>query len=766
PAPGIDVAQAFTRASTLHGQGNLADAERGYLTILSALPAHFGALQMLGVLRSQQGKFAEAVGLLAEALRVSPNSAEGHHNIGIALGSLGRREEALQHHWRALALKPNFKTAHLQAGMMLHALGRHGEAVASYRNALAIDDRDPNALNNLGSALRDLGRGREAAACYEAALRLDPDQPEANVNLGNLLYAMGRHEEAIVRYQCALAARPSYAEAHYNLGNSLKSLNRLEAAIASFQKAVALKPDFAIAQINLGNCLLDLERRDEAIASYRAALATDPDAASAHNNLANALFKSERFDEAIESYRRALALDPSAGNARAMYAHLNRQICDWSRFSEDEQALIDAVDRQHALILPFVYLTSIDDPAGQLRCARGFVKGLGLDRQPRPWTGMHYAHDRIRVAYLSTGFHEHATAFLMAELFERHDRHRFEIYAISLGPSDRSAMRGRLDRAFHRFLDVRAASDPEVAQQLRALEIDIAVDLIGFTRGCRPGILARRPAPIQVNYLGYPGSMGADFIDYLIADLFVLPLELSAFYAERIVHLPECYQPNDSRRPIAERTPTRGESGLAESGFVFACFNNNHKITPQVFDVWMRLLRAIPDSILWLVRDNIWAEENLRREAQARGVSQERLVFAPRLPLPEHLARHRLADLFLDTLPYNAHTTASDALWAGLPIVTCAGRSFAARVAGSLLTAVGLPELVATSLDEYEDIALKLARSPELLAMLRARLQANRATAPLFDAGRLARHLEAAYLEMLRLYHAGETPRSFAVPPT
>ncbi len=370
----------------------------------------------------------------------------------------------------------------------------------------------------------------------------------------------------------------------------------------------------------------------------------------------------------------------------------------------------------------------------------------------------------MRLAYLSADFREHATAFLAAELFERHDRRRFDLYAISWGRGDGSALRKRLERAFDRFIDVRDSSDLDVAREMRDLEIDIAVDLNGFFEGCRPGILARRPAPIQVNYLGYPASMGADYIDYIVVDPFIVAPDQQQFFAERLAFLPECYQPNDRLRPIAEHTPSRRDCGLPDRGLVFAAFNSPYKITPAVFDIWMRLLQSVPSAVLWLLRDNPWVEGNLRREAQARGVASERLVFAPRAYLPDHLARHRLADLFLDTFPCNAHTTASDALWAGLPLLTCAGRSFAARVAGSLLHAIGLPELVTTSPADYEALALALARSPERLAALRDRLRANRATSPLFDAGRLARHLEAAYLEMYRLHQSGMAPRSLAVP--
>jgi predicted O-linked N-acetylglucosamine transferase (SPINDLY family) len=367
------------------------------------------------------------------------------------------------------------------------------------------------------------------------------------------------------------------------------------------------------------------------------------------------------------------------------------------------------------------------------------------------------------VAYLSADFHDHATSQLMAELFERHDRERFEVSAWSFGPETGDAMRARLRAAFEHFHDVRNVSDDEVAARLRAAEIDIAVDLKGFTDGCRPGIFARRVAPIQVNFLGYPGTTGADYMDYIIGDAEVIPEGHEVFYSEQVVRLPDSYQVNDTKRVIAGHVPTRAEAGLPASGFVFCCFNNNYKITPEVFDVWMRLLKAVPGSVLWLLEDNAAASRNLRREAQARGVDAGRLVFAGRVLPPDHLARHRLADLFLDTLPCNAHTTASDALWAGLPVLTCRGNAFAGRVAASLLRAVGLPELVVDDLGAYETLAIRLATAPGELAGLKARLLQNRLTHPLFDIERYRRHLESAYAAMIEQHRQGKSPRGFSL---
>jgi len=439
------------------------------------------------------------------------------------------------------------------------------------------------------------------------------------------------------------------------------------------------------------------------------------------------------------------------------------QLCDWRGLDDQSRRLLSRV-RSGALIpLPFTIVMVPSTPADQLQAA----KLAGQDRYPSAreplWRGEKYRHDRIRLAYLSADFHDHATAWLMAGLFELHDRSRFETTALSYGPSVESEMRQRLQRSFDRFIDVREQPDQEVAVLIRRLEIDIAIDLKGFTQSARTNILALRPAPIQVSYMGYPGTMGADYIDYILADHFVIPDDHRQWYSEKVVYLPDSYQTNDSRRRIADRAPTRDEAHLPQAGFVFCSFNAAYKITPEFFTIWIRLLGAIEGSVLWLVEEGAATTDNLRREAAERGISAERLVFAPKVGNEAHLARHRLADLFLDTLPYNAHTTASDALWAGLPVLTCLGSTFAGRVAASLLTAVGLPELITTSLDEYEALALRLAREPELLSSFRSRLAKNRLTYPLFDTERHARHVEAAFTRMWEIHARGEAPRSFSV---
>jgi protein O-GlcNAc transferase len=477
----------------------------------------------------------------------------------------------------------------------------------------------------------------------------------------------------------------------------------------------------------------------------------------------NALQELEQFDAALDSYGKALALKPDHAHAFCGLISCASSLCDWNRKAALAGDVIAHITGQRSTISPFALLAYSSDPLLQLQCARNFAAKTLPPAPHHFWTGETWRHDRLRIAYLSADFRQHPIAHLTAELFERHDRSRFEIIAVDFGGDDGSEMRKRLAVAFDRFAGVREISDEAAAMTVHELRADIAIDLMGHTRDSRPGILAFRPAPVQVNYLGYPGTLGLPFIDYIIADNIVAPFEHQTFYTENIVHLPDCYQANDTKRTIALRTPTRQEAGLPEAGFVFCCFNQNWKITPEMFGAWMRLLHAAPGSVLWLMRDGEATEGNLRTEAQARGINPARLVFASRLPSDEHLARHRLADLFLDTLPCNAHTTASDALWAGLPVVTQLGQVFAGRVAASLLTAIGLPELVTHTLEDYEGLALRLARDPILLKAYRNRLNANRLTYPLFDSDRFRRHLEAAYLKMWEIRQRGGEPQSFKV---
>ncbi len=754
--------QAIEQALRLHQQGRLNEAERLYREVLRRTPRDFQALHMLGVLAFQQGRAQEALPLIAAALAVEPKSAPAHSHHGLVLAALNRHEEALASYDRSLAIRPRDADALTNRGDALCDLGRREEALASYDRALAINPRLVPALVNRGIVLCDLGRPAEALASHDKALAVEPRDSIAWNNRGVALARLGRHGEALASHERALALSPDDLDALMNRANTLLTLKRPAEALASCARAIALKPDLVDAHVSRGHALFDLGRFDEAIASYDRALAIDPFHAEGRFHRAGALSKIGRDQEAIAAYqalRESKAPLPTLLND---YAVCLSNACQWSHAARLVTELATAVADGSAAVDPFTLLRFETTPDQQLACAQSWLRYKKPVAVERDWTRAEFSSERLRIAYLSADFHRHATAHLIAELFEIHDRANFEIIGVSFGPDDRSELRARLVRSFDRFFDVTTRTDEDVAKLLRDLQVHIAVDLKGHTADARPGIFAQRAAPVQASYLGYPGTTGAQFIDYVIADKTVLPFEQQPYYTEQIVHLPDCYQVNDSTRRIAA-APSRAEAGLPDGAFVFCCFNNTWKLAPRMFDIWMRLLQGAEASVLWLYRSNDLAAANLRKEALARGVDPQRLVFAPQADAADHLARLTLADLFLDTLPYNAHTTASDALWAGVPVLTCLGTTFSGRVAASLLHAVGLPELVTENLEAYESLARRLAAEPPRLQSVRRKLAEQRLTFPLFDSQRFRRHIEAAYRTMWDIWRRGERPHSFAV---
>jgi predicted O-linked N-acetylglucosamine transferase (SPINDLY family) len=793
---GTALADALALAEQHWNGGRLADAKALCDGILRERPDQARAIHLLGLVAYQSGKLGEAIDWLGRAVALAPTVPLYHVNLGEMYRLAGRTEEAIAHlrralelspanpnvlnnlgiahydrqefaealacHDRALALAPVFALAHSNRGNTLHALRRFGEAEAAYRAALELEPALVQAWNNLGTTLRELGRPQEAVAPYERALALAPDNPGLLDNLALALKDLERPREAAVLLRRALAIEAHNPKLHLHLGAVLIDQGERDGAEAELMQALARDPRNREALNLLGRLAFERGALEEALAFYERELAFVPQAPETLANRGQVLRELQRFAPAVESFERALALAPHHAAALGGLADCALRTCDWTRTAAIARTLPAHVAEHGSFIEPFTMLAYSDDPALQLACARNYVRGK-LAAQPR-WDAALRQHGKIRLAYLSAGFHRHPVAHLTSELFELHDRTRFEVIGISLGPDDGSAERARLVKAFDQFHDVRALTDHDAAALVRDLKIDILVDRTGHSRDARLGILARRAAPIQVNYLGFAGTMGADFIDYIIADPVVLPAEEQRFFAESVVTLPDCYQVNDSTRAIAA-TPARHALGLPEHGFVLCCFNNNYKITPPIFDIWMRLLRSTQGSVLWLLKDNAAAEASLRAVASARGVDPARLVFAPRQPLADHLARHRAADLFLDTLPFNAHTTASDALWAGLPLITCTGATFAGRVGASLLTAIGLPELATHSLDDYEALARRLTAEPQRLAALRERLERNRRVHPLFDSQRYRRHIEAAYSTMWDIWQRGERPRSFGVAP-
>lgn len=676
------------------------------------------------------------------------------------------------------------------------------EALECFERALAFDPADAFLLNDRGNALQSLRRYPEALASYDRALQGRREFAAAFTNRGNALRALQRFDEALADLDAAVRIKADFPEALNNRGNVLRDLGRLPEALDNFTAALALRPDFALAECNRGHTLLDLRRPDEALACFERVLQSLPDAGEALFGRASALLQlRQRLDQALVDFERsadcgiertealvgqasvlaelqrhreaaaclaeALEVTPDREYARGSLLYSKLQACDWTGMAAQVSELQSLLQRRRRVTHPLSLLPLIDSPEIQLTSAQTLVEdkypqdnslGPCLPRAARN------VERRLRVAYVSADFREHPVSRLLVGVLEAHDRERFEILGISLAGGEGGAFEQRVRRSFDSVIDVAARSDREVAQLLREQEVDIAVDLMGFTQGLRLGIFAHRVAPVQVNYLGYAGTSGAPYMDYLLADEVVVPRGQEQAYSEQVVRMPHCYLPYDNRLAIGA-APTRLEAGLPERGMVFCAFTSPYKINSEVFGIWMRLLRAVPESVLWLREMPDETRENLQREAQARRVDPKRLIFAAHVAsMEEHLGRHALADLYLDTLPYNAHSTACDALWAGVPVLTCPGSSFASRVAASALTAVGLSELIAPDLPNYERLALELAQQPHRLRELREKLARQRLQAPLFDTERVCRHVEAAYRGMVEHAMRGEAPVGFSVP--
>ena len=575
--------------------------------------------------------------------------------------------------------------------------------------------------------------------------------------------SMKRYDAAIESYRKAIKIKPDDADAYANLGDALREKGELHEAIASCEKAIKLRPNLFGAYNNLGMALKDKGELDAAIDSCKKAIKIKPDYADAYYNMGIALKEKGDLDAAIDSCKKALKIKPDYQPARTEKLYQQAHICNWTAIQEDREYISElGISTQH--VSPFAIL-SLEDAPERHRLRSELYAKQNFKQRPMPLPSRPKTKpSRLRIGYFSADFQDHATMYLMAKVFEAHDPEKFELYAYSFGPDKNDEMRQRLIKAVHVFDDVKMMNDKDIALLAQQDKIDIAVDLKGFTKGSRTGIFAYRAAPIQINYLGYPGTMGANFIDYIIADKVVIPEKHEPSYNENIIHLPYSYQVNDNTRVISECSMTRIEMGLPEQGFVFCCFNQNYKISPTEFDIWMRLLRKVEGSVLWLLKSNKWSEDNLRLEAEKRGISSERLIFAEKKPQAEHLARQRLADLFIDTFNVNAHTTTSDALWAGLPVVTKLGKGFAARVAGSLLSAIDMSELITETEQEYESLILDLATNPERLGAIKLELAANRLSKPLFNTELFTKHLEDGYQRAYQQYFDGKKPEAIYVP--
>ena len=723
-----DNRQKLRTAVAFHQAGKLQSAAKIYRQILESEPDNFQALHCFGLVEASAGHLQRAKSLINRALEIQPTDVQVLENYATILFQLQEYDGALQSSRRGLQHSPNSVSCLYVSAIALYKLKRLHESIAWFDRLLAVAPNHIAAMNERGSVLAEMRKYDAALTTFQKVLSLDPRYVGAHLNVANVYGLLRRYDEAIAAYGNALALKADLADAWLGCGNIHARRKHYDDALAAFDKALAIKPDLAGAWLGRGNVFVELGR----------------------------------YGDALTAFDKAFTLIPGDPFAEGARLHAKMRLCDWSDF-DAEYAHLEASIRAGVPTSPFAVLALSASAEIQLQCASVFSRAEYPAADAPLWRGEQYKHQRIRLAYLSADFGEHPVSFLMAGVFAWHNRRRFETVAISYRPPEQSDLSTCIRASFDQFIDVRDRSDAEVANLMRVLEIDIAVDLMGHTSNSRTAILAQRPAPVQINYLGYPGTMGADYIDYIIGDRWVIPEEQRQFCTEKVICLPNCFQANDSERKISDFSPSRAAAGLPENAFVFCAFNNSYKITPHIFDVWMRLLQRVPGSVLWLLADNSTVEGNLRREAAGRGVDAGRLIFAPRIAYADYLARYRLADLCLDTLPFNAGTTASDTLWAGSPLVTCAGEALASRMAASLLRAVGMPELVTDSMADYEAFAAKLAGDPELMASVRMQLARNRLSQPLFDTAVFTRHLEAGFSAAHERTQAGLPPDHISI---
>jgi predicted O-linked N-acetylglucosamine transferase (SPINDLY family) len=767
-----NLALALTqRAVALRALGRHLEALEALHGSLRLAPTDIATLNQLGKTLTDMGRCDEAIEACERALSLEPENAVSRVTLGIAQMHAGRPTEALRAFDTVIAAGRNDLAAHYNRGAALLSLQRPKEALAAFEQALQLDPNSIDVLNARALALAALDQTEEAVSVLRAVLGRAPERGDLCVNLARIALTQQGSNTATLAFD--VVSRALENEQRLSPGGGMLVLTPEARTSSTVEvRGYAPSPDRQLRALRAelrflrGLALQQCGRWDEAIEAYRESLATLPDQCNALNNVGSMLIASGKFGAALEVYSHLHRIAPGHPYLEGQLFMAAAAECQWSVSDPIASVVEQSLGPGNAAYLPLPMLAISDRADLQLQCARGFVQNelrgptVSLSRDVR------FDHDRPRIGYLSGDFGDHAVSFLMTGVFEHHDRTRFATYALSLQPLAPGAYATRIRNALEHCVDLSSLSDSQAAARIRELEIDVLIDLSGHTRSARPAILSQRPAPLQINYLGYPGTSGADYIDYLIADEFVIDPSARTHYSERILYLPDCFQANDDRRYAIEAVPSRAELGLPSAAIVLCTFNNLYKLNPAVFSTWMRVLQRAPASVLWLVAASEASRTILRRETQARGVDPDRLVFAPVLPYEQHLARMPAADLFLDTWPFNGGTTVSDALWAGVPVLTRAGEALASRMAGSLLHSLGLDELVTATAEHYERRALELALDPERLGELRRRVATARSNSPLFDTRRFTRHFESALLEAHRLRERDSDPQDIRIAPT
>ncbi|QWE12813.1 glycosyltransferase family 41 protein [Polynucleobacter sp. AP-Titi-500A-B4] len=781
--PSFELAKsAFLSGLSLLEQQQFAQAEAAFRESLVHAPDRPSTLINLSITLINQQNFDEAKQLLEKLLHIEPDNPEAYFYLGLANNHLNLISDAIKYLDKAtemapqffdawllkadlfdtqqlpmkaltcyealVAIKPDFLLAWKNMGFLLSELKQHEQAINAYSQALKLDSNDADIHFAKGNALSELGRSDEALSSLYRAIQLNPNHGKAHSICGIILSRQGLIEEALCSYQAALTVEPQDFQTWSNLGVTLHANNKPDEALVAYDKAVSINPQYAEAWSNKGIALNDLKRHEEALVAYDKAISINSKYAEAWSNKGITLNDLKRHEEALVTYDKATSIHENIDYLLGTRLHTQMQIADWVGLDQRLAILKEKLEQSLNVAPPFPLLSLIESPKLQQQAARSWIKKKAPVNSSLGPISRELKRGKIRLGYFSADFRIHPVALLMAGVFEHHDRSQFEVFGFSYGPKTNDEIRARLEKGFDQFIEVHDQTDQEVAKLARAHGIDIAIDLTGLTRFSRQGIFAHRAAPIQVNYLGYPGTSGAGYFDYCIADSTLIPEDEAQYYEEKIVYLPHTYQANDDKRAVSSKVFTREECGLPQDAFVFCCFNNNYKITPTIFAIWMNILQRVEKSVLWLFQDNPMAAKNLLSEAVKCGIPSDRIIFAKHMSPADHLARHRLADLFLDTLPYNAHTTASDALWSDLPIITVLGNAFPGRVAASLLKAIGLPELITQNPKEYEELAVSLATNPAALQQIKQKLIANKAKEPLFNTGLFTQNLEKVYATM------------------
>ncbi|MDB0003052.1 tetratricopeptide repeat protein [Alphaproteobacteria bacterium] len=721
---------------------------------------------LLGAASKSLGNVDESISSFQKVIDLNPRFADGYNNLGVSLQEKGSLNESIKHLNKAISLRPKYAQAYNNIGIAYQKKGELNVAAKQIKKAISLNPNYVEAYNNLATIIQDQGNINQAIQYFNKAIFLNPSYPEAHYNLGLAFSELNEFDSAIQSYKKALTLKPNYPEAYNGLATIISQQGKTDEAIKLFNKALLLKPDYSEVYYNIGIIFKKKNRLNEALESYHKAINYKPNDVASLYNIAIIYHEQGKLNEAIDYCDKALLKRPDYDKAQAQKLYQKAQTCDWETIQKDKE-LFSKLGTLKNHIPPFTMLFFEDNPTNHYLRSKLYAKKKYLQKQI-PFDKIHRISkkERLRIGYFSADLQNHATMYLASKIFENYNKEKFEVYVYSFGESlQNDEVREKLKNSVDVFKDVINLGDKDIAMLARADQIDIAIDLKGYTKNSRTGIFAYRAAPIQINFLGYPGTMGAKFFDYIIADSTIIPESKQNFYSEKIIYMPHTYQPTSHSSIISNKIFTRSEMNLPNHSFVFCCFNNSYKISPDEFSIWMRILNKVENSVLWLISSNKWAKQNLRKEAENHGIASNRLIFAKQIPHSDHLARLKLADLFLDTFNVNAHTTTSDALWAGTPVITKLGNSFASRVAASILKAVELPELVVQNEKQYESLILEIANSPKKLFKIKQTLSANKLSKPLFNSDMYINHLEDAYRQVFENYLKGSKFKTIYIKP-